>query len=155
MTAITQFQNQLDAVLIATPCGTSHKDGSQSQRMDTYLRANRQRIDLTHRDPCNWTPRRSEAEDVDADESDEDFVGSIRVTIGHTNDGDNELQDHVSAPSSGRMVPTYLTNGHADSTVDKKGAAAKFLDGIERKRCGEHIDDVRNHRDQERVLDAD
>lgn len=49
-------------------------------------------------DPANGSPRASKEEDVEADESDEDFVSDL-VIGGDSNDGDDELAETHSDSS--------------------------------------------------------
>lgn len=81
-------------------------------------------------------PGASEEEDVDADEGDHGLDSAVGASDG-TNDGDDELADD-----------------HAERTPDEQGAAADSLHTPERDRGRADVDEGRDERDQERVLDG-
>lgn len=115
-------------------------------------RADGEREDLADQDPGTGTPGRGEEEDEDGDEGDlgvdgVDVVGNGRIAVGgkvglveadgDTDDGDDKLADC-----------------HAKGAPEEDGAAAETLDGPERDRGGEDVDDGEDHGDEELVLDG-
>ena len=100
-------------------------------------RSDRQREDLADHDPGAWTPGAGEEEDVDADKGNHGADGLGVGTIGHTENGDDELADH-----------------HAQGTPQQQRATADLLDGVEGERCRKHVDNGGDHAQQEGVLDG-
>lgn len=88
-------------------------------------------------DPGTGTPGAGEEEDVDTDEGDHGANSLVVVTVGNSDDSDDELADD-----------------HAQSTPEKQGATTNLLNGVERERSGADIDDGGDHAQQEWVLDC-
>ena len=92
---------------------------------------------LANDDPSTRTPGTRKEEYVNADKRDHG-ANSLRVlSIGDTNDRDNEL-----------------ANDHPKGTPEKEGTTADFFDCPEGDGCGKHVHDGGDHADQEGVIDC-
>lgn len=92
---------------------------------------------LSNNNPRARTPGTGKEEDVDADERDHSADGLGILSIGDTNNGDDELADN-----------------HSESTPQQQRATTNFLNGPESNRSREHVDDGGDHADEERVVDG-
>lgn len=86
--------------------------------------------------PCDGAPRGGEEENVDADEGDENLVGSV----GENSDTDNGHDE--------------LTHTHADGAEEKEITTAHLLDHVDTGQGGDDIDQVGGKTDEERVVNA-
>jgi len=112
--------------------------------------------DLSDQDPSTGTPSAGKEEDEDGDESDlgvdgrdvsgdkDGVTGGVDTVLdelvesdGNSDDGDEELADH-----------------HGTSADDQELSSTKLLDGVERDRGGAHVDNGKDHRDDEWVVDG-
>jgi hypothetical protein len=83
-----------------------------------------QREELARDDPGDWTPGAGEEENVEAHESDGDFLGRLVVGAGDgSGDGDDVLAD-----------------AHADCAHEEEVAAAHFFDEVEAGEGGDDVD---------------
>ena len=73
-------------------------------RESNATRANWQWIDLANNDPGTWSPRCGEKEDVNANKSDHSFDGAWVLTVGHTNDGNDEFTIFRLAQSQQKVL---------------------------------------------------
>jgi hypothetical protein len=112
--------------------------------------------DLSDQDPSTGTPSAGKEEDEDGDKGDlgvdgRDVLGDhdgvtvgvdtgldeLVETDGDSDDGDEELADH-----------------HGTGTDDQELSSTKLLDGVERDRGGAHVDNGKDHRNDEWVVDG-
>lgn len=107
------------------------------RRQGHALGAHGQREDLADDDPGAGAPGGGEEEDVDADEGDHGLDGVVVVRADGADDGDDELADQ-----------------HAEGAPDEQRPAAEALHGVERDGRRARVDERRDERDEEGVLDG-
>lgn len=109
----------------------------RSSRQTDTTSTDGERIDFADDDPGTGTPGAGKEEDIDADERNHGRDGFGVVAIGHTDDGHDEFADE-----------------HACGSPDEERASAELLDGPERNRSGENVDQGGDQANQEGVLDG-
>ena len=122
----------------------------RGSRQSNTAGTDRERENLADDDPGTRTPRGGEEEDEDSNER--------NLSI----DGGNIVRHGVAISSQVGFVETNsdtddgdeeLTDQHAQCTVDKNCATTESLNGVEGDWSGANIDQCKDKRDEENVLD--
>lgn len=110
--------------------------------------------DLTSHYPCARTPAACKEKDIYTDEGDQNFVRS-RVVDGCADNCHNELRNTHACDlelAFGAFWPDVSL--HTDSSEHEQGPSSPFLNEVKSRHCRTNIDDIRDHRNDERILNA-
>jgi hypothetical protein len=111
--------------------------------------------DLANDDPGTRTPGGSEPEDEDGDEGNlgvdsADVVGESGIRVGLGRSGVSVVETDSNTNDSN----DELADKHTEGTDEKDTAATESLNGPERQRSGEDVDEGEDERDEESVGDG-